>query len=93
MERYIDTMHGTGATIAQSTEVARHAIESVNLDQDSMSLSNEVSRLMAVSIWRSRVNTSIGNQSIEPVPYHNFYVSHSVRYDARLIDRWENAGH
>jgi len=35
MERYIDTMHGTGATIAQSTEVARHAIESINLDQDS----------------------------------------------------------
>ena len=37
MERYIDTMHGTGATIAQSTEVARHAIESINLDQDSES--------------------------------------------------------
>jgi hypothetical protein len=35
MERYIDTMHGTGATIAQSTEVARHAIQLVNLDQDS----------------------------------------------------------
>jgi hypothetical protein len=28
-------MHGTGATIAQSTEVARQAIESINLDQDS----------------------------------------------------------
>jgi hypothetical protein len=28
-------MHGTGATIAQSTEVARHAIQSINLDQDS----------------------------------------------------------
>jgi hypothetical protein len=37
MERYIDTMHGTGATIAQSTEVARHAIQSINLDQDSES--------------------------------------------------------
>jgi Cdc6-like AAA superfamily ATPase len=37
MERYIDTMHGTGATIAQSTEVARQAIESINLDQDSES--------------------------------------------------------
>jgi hypothetical protein len=37
MERYIDVMHGTGATIAQSTEVARHAIQSVNLDQDSES--------------------------------------------------------
>jgi hypothetical protein len=37
MERYVDVMHGTGATIAQSTEVARHAIQSVNLDQDSES--------------------------------------------------------
>jgi hypothetical protein len=35
MERYVDTMHGTGATVAQSTEVARHSIQSVNLDQDS----------------------------------------------------------
>lgn len=35
MERYIDTMHGTGATIAQSTEVARHAIQAINLDHDS----------------------------------------------------------
>lgn len=35
MERYVDTMHGTGATIAQSTEVARHAIQAVNLDHDS----------------------------------------------------------
>lgn len=37
MERYVDTMHGTGATVAQSTEVARHAIQAVNLDQDSES--------------------------------------------------------
>lgn len=35
MERYVDTMHGTGATVAQSTEVARHAIQAVNLDHDS----------------------------------------------------------
>lgn len=38
MERYVDTMHGTGATIAQSTEVARHAIQAVNLDHDSESM-------------------------------------------------------
>jgi hypothetical protein len=37
MERYIDTMHGTAATVAQSTEVARHAIQAINLDQDSRS--------------------------------------------------------
>ena len=35
MERYVDTMHGTGATVAQSTEVARNAIQAVNLDHDS----------------------------------------------------------
>lgn len=35
MERYIDTMHGTGATIAQSTEVARMAVDSINLEADS----------------------------------------------------------
>ena len=35
MESYIDTMHGTGATIAQSTEVARAAVDSVNLEADS----------------------------------------------------------
>ena len=76
MERYVDVMHGTGATIAQSTEVARHAILSVNLDQDSeSSLTDQGVELILVSIWRSRINTSIGNQSIEPVPYHNFYVS------------------
>jgi len=76
MERYVDVMHGTGATIAQSTEVARHAIQSVNLDQDSKSLLTEQGvELIIVSIWRSRINTSIGNQSIEPVPYHNFYAS------------------
>jgi hypothetical protein len=37
MERYIDTMHGTGATIAQSTEVVRAAVDSVNLEADSES--------------------------------------------------------
>jgi len=77
MERYIDTMHGTAATVAQSTEVARHAIQAINLDQDSRSSPTRASSIGAdlpVSIWRSRINTAIGNSSIEPVPYHNFYV-------------------
>ena len=35
LEAYVDTMHGTAATNAQSTEVARQAIGEVNLDSDS----------------------------------------------------------
>ena len=35
MEKYIDIVHGTAATSAQSTEVVRQAVEAVNLDRDS----------------------------------------------------------
>lgn len=83
MERYVDTMHGTGATVAQSTEVARHAIQAVNLDQDSRSMLSRENRFApifdaddAVSLWRSKISSTIGSVRIEPVPYHNFYVSH-----------------
>ena len=72
MERYVDTMHGTGATVAQSTEVARHAIQAVNLDQDSESTSHIQRALrdltFVVSLWRSRINTTLASHKIEPVP-------------------------
>lgn len=35
MEAYIDTLHGTAATNAQATQVAREAIEAISLDKDS----------------------------------------------------------
>jgi hypothetical protein len=35
LEVYMDTMHGTAATVAQATQVPRRVIEEVNLDKDS----------------------------------------------------------
>jgi hypothetical protein len=35
LERYIDTVHGTAATIMQSTEVVRSSIEDINPPRDS----------------------------------------------------------
>lgn len=34
LETYVDSLHGTAATSAQATIVARDAIEAVNLDKD-----------------------------------------------------------
>ncbi|WWC91300.1 uncharacterized protein L201_006243 [Kwoniella dendrophila CBS 6074] len=60
LESYMDTMHGTAATNAQATEVAKEAIEGINLEQDMM-------------LFRTRLR-SIVSPPIAPIPYENFYV-------------------
>lgn len=74
LERYIDTMHGTAATQAQSTEVARQAIESINLEQDIM-------------VFRSKLR-SVSSLHTAPVPYENFYVGpcKSLIFGVQLTD-------
>ncbi|WWD21112.1 hypothetical protein CI109_105593 [Kwoniella shandongensis] len=74
LESYIDTMHGTAATNAQATEVARVAIEGINLEQDIM-------------LFRNRIR-SINPVSSAPVPYENFYVGpcRSLIFGVSLTD-------
>nr|XP_019009767.1 uncharacterized protein I206_05327 [Kwoniella pini CBS 10737]OCF48548.1 hypothetical protein I206_05327 [Kwoniella pini CBS 10737] len=74
LESYMDTMHGTAATNAQATEVARASIEGINLEQDMM-------------LFRTRLR-SIASPSIAPIPYENFYVGpcRSLIFGVSLTD-------
>ncbi|WWC64114.1 uncharacterized protein I303_106722 [Kwoniella dejecticola CBS 10117] len=74
LESYMDTMHGTAATNAQATEVARHSIEGINLEQDMM-------------LFRTRLR-AIASPSIAPIPYENFYVGpcRSLIFGVSLTD-------
>ncbi|EIW67032.1 hypothetical protein TREMEDRAFT_34219 [Tremella mesenterica DSM 1558] len=60
MESYVDTMHGTAATNAQSTEVAREAVRQINLDLD-------------MTLFRTRLRT-VSTLHTAPVMYENYYV-------------------
>ncbi|KAK4686696.1 glucosamine-phosphate N-acetyltransferase, partial [Tremellales sp. Uapishka_1] len=60
LERYIDALHGTAATNAQATEVAREAVHKVNLERDMM-------------LFRSRL-PSINASRTALVLYENYYV-------------------
>ncbi|WVW79250.1 hypothetical protein I302_101216 [Kwoniella bestiolae CBS 10118] len=60
LESYMDAVHGTAATNAQATEVAKEAIDGINLEQDMM-------------LFRTRLR-SIVSPPIAPIPYENFYV-------------------
>ncbi|WRT68976.1 uncharacterized protein IL334_005958 [Kwoniella shivajii] len=85
LESYMDTMHGTAATNAQATEVAKEAIEGINLEQDMM-------------LFRTRLRSIVPN-SIQPVPYENFYVGpcRSLIFGVSLTDydftRGESSDH
>ncbi|KAK6904389.1 hypothetical protein I203_105202 [Kwoniella mangroviensis CBS 8507] len=74
LESYIDAMYGTAATNAQATEVAKEAIEGINLEQDMM-------------LFRTRLR-SLVSPPIAPIPYENFYVGpcRSLIFGVSLTD-------
>ncbi|OCF40236.1 hypothetical protein I317_05929 [Kwoniella heveanensis CBS 569] len=74
LESYVDAIHGTAATNAQATEVARAAIEGINTEQDIM-------------LFRARLR-AINSMPTAPVPYENFYVGpcRSLIFGVSLTD-------
>ncbi|ORY26225.1 hypothetical protein BCR39DRAFT_560615, partial [Naematelia encephala] len=74
LQQYIDILHGTAATNAQGTEVARVAVDQINIDQDT-------------SLFRSKLRVVDGQQTA-PVPYQNFYVGEckSLIFGVSLTD-------
>ncbi|WVF65636.1 hypothetical protein IAT40_000367 [Kwoniella sp. CBS 6097] len=74
LESYVDAIHGTAATNAQATEVARTAIEGINTEQDIM-------------LFRARLR-AINAVPTPPIPYENFYVGpcRSLIFGVSLTD-------
>ncbi|WVQ93286.1 hypothetical protein IAU59_000353 [Kwoniella sp. CBS 9459] len=74
LESYVDAIHGTAATNAQATEVARIAIEGINTEQDIM-------------LFRARLR-AINSMPTPPIPYENFYVGpcRSLIFGVSLTD-------
>ncbi|WVQ81563.1 hypothetical protein IAT38_003687 [Cryptococcus sp. DSM 104549] len=75
MEIYMDTMHGTAATMAQATEVAREAVDRINLEQD-------------MYLFRRKLRDELSTIKTAPVPYENFYVGpcRSLIFGVSLTD-------